>query len=113
MTRVRLAWDSKRTVARVEGKYERVRSADPYHTSRWTKLSRAYRIMHPLCENCRKNGIIEPATCVDHIVPWPLCADQFFDERNLQALCDKCNHDKGQRDKKIIAEWKRNHEQND
>ena len=105
----KLAWDSKKTKGQMEGKYDRKRSADLYHTTRWTKLSRRYRMAHPLCAECQRNGRIEPATCVDHIVPWPVCGEQgFFDESNLQPLCNKCNHDKGQRDKKLIEQWKRN-----
>jgi len=46
---------------------------------------------------------------VDHITPYPICKDYFFDRSNLQALCDECNHEKGQRDKKLIQEWKLKH----
>ena len=88
---------------------DRERSADPYHTRRWHTLSVAFRAEHPLCEECKRHGIIKPATCVDHIEPWPICADRFYDRTNLQALCDECNHLKGQRDKKKIQEWKRTH----
>ena len=105
----KLAWDSKRVKARQEGKYVRERSADPYHTSRWAKLSRRFRMAHPLCAQCEREGRVEPATCVDHIVPYPICADYFYDESNLQALCDRCNHDKGQKDKKLIEQWRRIH----
>lgn len=72
-------------------------------------LSRAFRSSHPLCEECKRKGILKAATCVDHIEPWPICADRFFDTSNLQALCDECNTEKGNRDKKKIQEWKRNH----
>ena len=89
---------------------ERVRSADPYHTSRWTRLSRAFRAEHPLCAECQRHGIIKPATCVDHIEPWPICGDRFYDRSNLQALCDECNLLKGQQDKKRIQEYKRTHQ---
>lgn len=104
----RLPWDHP---ARTEGRaYVRDRSADPYHTARWTRLSRAFRAEHPLCEECQRNGIIKPATCVDHIEPWPICADRFYDRTNLQALCDDCNHLKGQKDKQKIKEWRSTHE---
>ena len=95
--------------------YVRERSADPYHTARWTRLSRAFRADHPLCAECYRQGIIKPATCVDPIVPWPICADSFYDRSNLQALCDECNHLKGQQDKKKIQEFNQskinNHEE--
>lgn len=81
-------------------------SAALYHTWRWTQLSRAFRIEHPLCEECKRRGRLRPATCVDHIEPWPICGEQgFFDRANLQALCNDCNNRKGQRDKKRIQAW--------
>lgn len=101
-----LRWD---TVEPKPG-YVRVRSANPYHTARWTKLSRAFREEHPLCEMCKARGVVKPATCVDHIEPWPICGDRFFDRSNLQSLCDECNHLKGQYDKIKIQAWKKDHQ---
>lgn len=103
---MRLPWDS---AARIEpGAYDRPRSDSPYHTARWTRLSRAFRAMHPLCEECRKRGVIKSAAVVDHIVPWPVCED-FYDEKNLQSLCEDCNRAKGNRDKKTIQAWRKSH----
>ena len=110
MTRRTLPWDSKRTVEADSGKYVREASADLYHTFRWAKLSRAFRDAHPLCEECRKRGVIKAAQVTDHIVPYPVCGD-FFDVSNLQALCEDCNRAKGNRDKKLIAEWRRSHQE--
>ena len=64
---------------------------------------------HPLCEECKRKGILRPSTCVDHIIPWPICADRFYDRSNLQALCEDCNNRKGQQDKRKIQEWRRAH----
>ena len=107
--KMRLAWDSKTKPER--SRYVRKRSDDPYHSWRWTRLSRAFRAEHPLCEECRRRGIIKAATVVDHVVPWPVCED-FFDRSNLQSLCEACNHDKGQRDKVIIRQWRKSHPDN-
>lgn len=104
-----LPWDSK---ARQEGqdKSWNWQHSDPrYHTTRWYKLSTRWRIAHPLCEECRKRGVIKPAELVDHIIPVPVCKD-FFDESNLQSLCRDCNNAKGQRDKAIIQKWRREQE---
>ena len=89
---------------------ERPRSDELYHTARWTRLSAALRKTPAFasCAECAKRGIYTPATVVDHIVPWPVCED-FFDTTNLQPLCEKCNHDKGQRDKKLIQNYKKDH----
>lgn len=103
---MRLRWDHPQNIDTHDGKYHRERSADLYHSARWTRLSRAYRIEHPLCEECRRNGVTKSATVVDHIVPYPICESYFYDRRNLQSLCDECNHKKGQLDKKLIQEWK-------
>lgn len=109
----RLPWDHPARTEKTDG-YVRERSADPYHTARWTRLSRAFRVEHPLCACCQSKGIIKPATCVDHVTPWPICGEQgFFDRANLQPLCDECNHEKGQRDKKKIQEWKNKHKQSE
>jgi len=103
-----LPWDSKERAARENGEYVRPESDPLYHTVRWTKLSRRWRIAHPLCEECKRNGVIKAADCVDHIVPWPICED-FFDERNLQSLCSKCNQEKGYKDRPLIQKWRRDH----
>ena len=105
---MRLAWDSESRRERGEG-YQRERSADLYHSSRWTRLSKAFRASHPLCEECRRQGLTVPATCVDHIVPFPVC-DNFFDTKNLQALCDRCNMLKGEKDRATIQAWKKQRE---
>lgn len=103
-----LAWDSKERKKLEVGGYHRERSDDLYHTYRWTRLSRAFRQSHPLCAECARNGRLKAAEVVDHIVPFPVCRD-FFDESNLQSLCSDCNIAKGNRDKAVIAEWRRTH----
>lgn len=104
-----LAWDTQETRDRVSGRYVRERSGAPYNTSRWHKLAKAFLEEHPLCEECKRNGRLRAAQCVDHIDPWPICKDYFFECRNLQALCYECNNMKGQRDKQRIQEWRRGH----
>lgn len=105
---MKLAWDSKKRVDSHDGGYHRERSADPYHSYRWTRLSLAFRESHPLCERCKRAGIVKAATCVDHIIPYPVCRD-FYNRANLQALCDDCNNQKGQEDKAVIDAWRKQH----
>lgn len=102
-----LAWDSQTTRERNAGRYIRERTGAPYNTYRWHRLAKAFLQDHPLCEECKRKGIIKAAECVDHIDPWPICEEYFFDTRNLQALCNKCNIEKGNKDKKIIQEWRK------
>ena len=101
-----LAWDSERTKEMNSVSYFREKSQAPYYTNRWHRLARAFLDAHPLCEECKRNGIIKEAQCVDHIDPWPICEDYFYDTKNLQALCFRCNNLKGQRDKARIRVWR-------
>ena len=106
----RLPWDPPPGPSPFPKKTSREQPGAPYHTSRWTKLSRAIRAEQPLCAECQRRGIIRPATCVDHKTPWPICGEEgFFDRANLQPLCDDCNNQKGLRDKAKIIAWKRAH----
>ncbi len=89
--------------------YQRVRSMDEYHTARWTRESRAFRHENPLCVRCKEKGIIKEAEVVDHIIPAPICKD-FWDKRNWQPLCKKCNTEKGNKDKKLIREYRHRNE---
>lgn len=105
---MKLAWDPQSRREKTDA-YDRRRSDAPYHSARWTKLAKAWKVAHPLCEECRRKGVIKAAEVVDHIVPWPICRD-FFDQSNLQSLCEDCNRDKGYRDRPAIEKWKREHQ---
>ncbi len=47
---------------------------------------------HPLCVHCDGEGIVEPATVVDHVTPHKGDKTLFWDSSNWQALC-KRHHD--------------------
>lgn len=79
----------------------RPRSRDEYHTARWTRESRVFRDEHPLCVICLGKGLVVPSEVVDHIIPVAVCMD-FWDKSNWQALCRKCNIEKGNKDKRLI-----------
>ena len=87
----------------ISSSYDRERSMDQYHTYRWTRESKAFREMNPICVMCEKEGILQPSEVTDHIIPAPIYGD-FFDQSNWQALCKKCNIIKGNRDKQIIRD---------
>lgn len=85
----------------------RKRSNDLYHTWRWTKESKAYRDVHPLCAECERAGKIAASEVVDHIIPSEVCED-FWDQENWQPLCRECNRHKGRtHDKKVIKRMKK------
>lgn len=57
------------------------------YTRRWELARRAYLAEHPLCEECRRRGIVTAATVVDHVTPHRGDMDLFWDEANWQGLC--------------------------
>ncbi|MDO6804080.1 HNH endonuclease, partial [Wenyingzhuangia sp. 1_MG-2023] len=75
----------------------RADSDQMYKTSRWKKLSVAYRRQHPLCCDCESRGTIRPADLVDHIKPAKKFPELFWDWRNLRALCQECHNRIGER----------------
>ncbi len=67
------------------------------HTAKWLRLRKAKLTAYPLCERCKDNGNIRPATEVHHIVPVEdaLSAAEkeslMYDAHNLMALCHDCH----------------------
>ena len=69
------------------------------NSARWRRLRDEWIREHPLCEECKRKGIVEPARCVHHITPIESgrndkqCEDLAFSRANLQALCYQCHAD--------------------
>lgn len=95
------AWQS---APRPKGQEARGRLREYYKTARWTRESSAFRRDHPLCEECKRNGIITPSQVTDHILPPPIV--DFWDRSNWQALCKACNNAKGNKDKQLLNKTK-------
>lgn len=69
-----------------------------YNTKQWKKLSKAYLMMHPWCEECLKAaGKVTPSVHVHHIVSFMTASDELkrlelaLDADNLEALCVACH----------------------
>ncbi len=76
-------------------KYDKYRgtAAERGYDSRWRKAREGYLLHHPLCVECMKEDIVEPATVVDHRIPHKGNKQLFWDKKNWQSLCKRC-HDK-------------------
>ena len=61
------------------------------YDSTWRALSKQVRMEEPLCRHCLRDGRVEAATCVDHIVPISQAPDLRLVRSNLQALCHACH----------------------
>lgn len=65
--------------------------------SQWVRLrDRVMKRDQYLCRSCRKKGLVEIATEVDHITP--KANGGTDDLSNLQALCSSCHKEKTARD---------------
>lgn len=70
-----------------------------YNTA-WDKARRTYLAQHPLCVFCEQQGIVSPASVVDHIKPHRGDQTLFWDTANWQALCKPHHDSTKQRDEK-------------
>lgn len=61
---------------------------------RWRKVRKMYLNENPLCVECLNEGHITPATTVDHIEPHKGDYNKFWDEDNMQSLCESCHNRK-------------------
>ena len=68
-------------------------AAERGYDAKWRRARKLFLQRHPLCANCLSQGIVTPATVVDHIVPHRGDHRLFWDEQNWQPLCKAC-HDR-------------------
>ena len=58
---------------------------------RYRKWRRRILAEEPLCRPCQKAGFTVVATELDHIVPVSEAAERFWDETNVQPICQRCH----------------------
>lgn len=64
------------------------------YTRMWSKARAVYLAHNPLCKLCEDQGVITPATQVDHIIPHRGNYELFWDPENWQGLCASCHSKK-------------------
>jgi 5-methylcytosine-specific restriction protein A len=75
-----------------------------YNSSKWRKLRLLFLREYPLCEQCKRKGVIKAAEVVDHVTPHKGDERLFWDESNWQALCKECHDRKTARED---GRWRR------
>jgi 5-methylcytosine-specific restriction protein A len=63
-----------------------------YDTAAWRRLRLWKLRKDPLCRLCKEQGILTPATVVNHRTPHKGDVQLFFDTDNLESVC-KTHHD--------------------
>jgi len=61
---------------------------------KWRTYRQSYLSAHPLCVTCSAEGIVTPATVVDHIQPHRGDHLLFWGPDNHQPLCQPCHRRK-------------------
>lgn len=59
----------------------------PQYDRHWRKARSHYLNQHPLCVMCMKEGRVEEATELDHVIPHKGSFDLFWRQSNWQGLC--------------------------
>lgn len=67
------------------------------YTAAWYRARSAYLREHPLCVECERDGIVEPAIDLDHIIPHRGDEGLFWLESNWAGLCKKHHGEKTRR----------------
>lgn len=62
-----------------------------YRSKRWRTERAAFLHDHPLCVECARHDLIQPASVVDHIDPHGGDETVFWDRSRWQALCASCH----------------------
>jgi 5-methylcytosine-specific restriction protein A len=70
-------------------KTDRPSSAAQGYGAAWRRLRAAFLAAHPLCEACAAQGVLTPASHVDHRIA--KAAGGTDDEENLAAYCPSCH----------------------
>ncbi|WP_405030735.1 HNH endonuclease signature motif containing protein [Pleomorphomonas sp. JP5] len=63
----------------------------PYNTAAWQRLRAAKLAESPLCEPCKRRGVVRPARHVDHIRSITSGGDAFPSFDGLMSMCASCH----------------------
>lgn len=69
-----------------------------YNSTKWRKLSKAFKVLNPLCVECLQEGKTTPVDITDHIEPIDKGGAKL-DVANLQSLCHSHHNKKSGRSK--------------
>jgi 5-methylcytosine-specific restriction enzyme A len=75
----------------IDSKYNKERAflMKKRYGKQWKMIRDRYIKLHPLCEQCQRNGRLTEAQEVHHIVP--LTNGGTHEESNLMAICTSCH----------------------
>ena len=81
--------DAHRKAAHAQYNRQRDQDATKQYGTQWRRIRAAYIAEHPLCEQCERDGRLQPSREVHHVIPMSKGGDHR--EENLMALCKSCH----------------------
>ncbi|HBL84711.1 MAG: HNH endonuclease [Clostridiales bacterium GWF2_38_85] len=89
LTNKRFCEEHTKAEAKRYNRYDRDPDSNKRYSGSWVKIRTAFLSAHPLCELCKAEGRLTPATLVHH--KRKLTDGGNNDWSNLQALCLECH----------------------
>lgn len=62
-----------------------------YKSAAWHAIRQSQLSREPLCAGCKTQGLIRPASVVDHVIPWRAVGADAFRVNLFQSLCPECH----------------------
>lgn len=81
--------EHKKTMDKQYNRYERDPESNKRYGRAWKRIRDRYIKLHPLCEECEKQGRLTPVEEVHHIIP--LADGGTHEIENLVSLCHSCH----------------------
>lgn len=82
--------EHKRLIDKQYNKYKRDPNLSKHYGRAWKLIRDRYISLHPLCEECQKEGRITPAKEVHHILP--IKKGGTHSRNNLMSVCQSCHN---------------------
>ena len=89
LTHDRYCREHAREIDRFYNKNLRSPESKKWYGAEWRRVRARYLQSNPLCESCKQQGRLTPATEVHHVVS--LAAGGSHAPENLRALCRRCH----------------------
>jgi 5-methylcytosine-specific restriction enzyme A len=84
-------WFSTRQQSREQHDQRRGTATSRGYGVEWQRARLQHLSVNPLCVCCLANGVVEPATMVDHVIPHKGNMNVFWNSADWQSLCDWCH----------------------
>ena len=89
LTESRYCEEHTKQVHRQYNKFKRPPDTYKRYNGKWRSIRKRYIATHPLCEKCKEDNRLTPASEVHHIIP--LSQGGTNEEDNLMSLCKSCH----------------------